>query len=175
MIRSIRPAVPVVCRVHASPLSFPQGPRMLRPAVLAAARTQGFTLIEVLVVVVILGILAAVVVPRFFDKPGQARQVAAKADVQALVTALNLYRLDNFAYPSTEQGLQALVTKPGGAPEARNWKSGGYVDRLPKDPWGRDYAYLSPGQRGEIDVYSLGLDGQPGGEGENADAGNWGE
>jgi general secretion pathway protein G len=91
------------------------------------------------------------------------------------VTALNLYRLDNFVYPSTEQGLQALVQKPAGSPEARNWKAGGYLDRLPKDPWGREYAYLSPGQRGEIDVYSLGLDGQPGGEGENADVGNWGE
>lgn len=146
-----------------------------RPRPSAVRGAGGFTLIEVLVVVVILGILAAVVVPRFFDKPGEARQVAAKADVQALVTALNMYRLDNFVYPSTEQGLQALVQKPGGAPEARNWKSGGYLSSLPKDPWGRDYAYLSPGQHGEIDVYSLGLDGQPGGEGENKDVGNWEE
>ncbi len=144
-----------------------------RPAVHAVRHARGFTLIEVLVVVVILGILAAVVVPKFFDKPGQARQARAKADVQSLVTALNLYRLDNFVYPSTEQGLQALTAKPSGAPEARNWKSGGYLDRMQKDPWGRDYLYLSPGQRGEIDVYTLGLDGQPGGEGENADIGNW--
>lgn len=144
-------------------------------AVHAARRARAFTLIEVLVVVVILGILAAVVMPRFFDKPGEARQARARADVQALVTGLNLYRLDNFVYPSTEQGLQALVAKPGGSPEARNWKQGGYMDRLPQDPWGRDYIYLSPGQRGEIDVYSLGLDGQSGGEGENADVGNWGE
>ena len=144
----------------------------VRPAV-HAAHARGFTLIEVLVVVVILGILAAVVVPKFFDKPGEARQTAAKVDVQGLVTALNLYRLDNFSYPSTEQGLQALVQKPSGAPDARNWKAGGYIDRLPKDPWGREYVYLSPGQRGDIDVYSLGLDGQPGGEGENADVGNW--
>ena len=141
----------------------------------AGAEQRGFTLIEVLVVVVILGILAAVVVPRFFDKPGEARQARAKVDVQALVTALNLYRLDNFAYPSTEQGLEALVQKPGGSPEARNWKQGGYLDRLPADPWGRPYVYLSPGQRGEIDVYSLGLDGQPGGENEDADVGNWGD
>jgi general secretion pathway protein G len=150
--------------------------RSVRPAVHVVPRSQrAFTLIEVLVVVVILGILAAVVAPRFFDAPDKARQARAKVDVQALVTALNLYRLDNFSYPSTEQGLQALVQKPGGAPEARNWKQGGYVDRLPTDPWGREYVYLSPGQRGEIDVYSLGLDGQPGGENENADVGNWGD
>lgn len=135
--------------------------------------SQGFTLIEVLVVVVILGVLAAFVVPRFLDKPGEARQVKARADIQALATALQMYRLDNFAYPSTNQGLDALVSKPGGSPEARNWRSGGYMDRLPKDPWGRDYIYLSPGQHGDFDVYSLGNDGQPGGEGENADIGNW--
>lgn len=136
-------------------------------------RARGFTLIEVLVVVVILGILAAVVVPKFFDKPGEARQARAKADINALVTALNLYRLDNYVYPSTDQGLQALVAKPAGTPEARNWKAGGYLERLQQDPWGRDYLYLSPGQHGEIDVYTLGLDGQQGGEGENADIGNW--
>jgi general secretion pathway protein G len=171
MIRSVRPAVHAA---HAPPSPSGAGHRAasMRPR---ARRASGFTLIEVLVVVVILGILAAVVVPRFFDKPGEARQVRAKADIQGLVTALNLYRLDNFAYPSTEQGLQALVQKPSGLPEARNWKSGGYLQNLPKDPWGRDYVYLSPGQRGEIDVYSLGLDGQPGGDAENADVGNWGE
>ena len=138
-----------------------------------ALRDRGFTLIEVLVVVVILGILAAFVVPKFFDKPGEARQVKARSDIQSLSTSLNMYRLDNFAYPSTNQGLEALVSQPGGLPEARNWKAGGYVDRLPKDPWGRDYVYLSPGQRGDFDLYTLGADGQPGGEGENADIASW--
>jgi general secretion pathway protein G len=171
MIRSVRPAVHAAQAVPSLSGAGRRGGCMRG----ATRRTAGFTLIEVLVVVVILGILAAVVVPRFFDKPGEARQVRAKADIQGLVTALNLYRLDNFAYPSTEQGLQALVQKPSGLPEARNWKSGGYLQNLPKDPWGRDYVYLSPGQRGEIDVYSLGLDGQPGGDAENADVGNWGE
>lgn len=136
---------------------------------------RGFTLLEIVVVVTIIAILSAVVIPRFFDKPGEARQAKARADIQALSTALNLYRLDNFAYPSTDQGLQALVQKPNGTPEARNWKSGGYVDQLRKDPWGREYLYLSPGQRGDFDLYSLGADGQPGGDGEAADVGNWGE
>ncbi len=136
---------------------------------------RGFTLLEIIVVVVIIGILAAMVVPRFFDKPGEARQARAKADIQALSTALNLYRLGNFSYPSTDQGLQALVSKPSGSPEARNWKSGGYIDRVPKDPWGRDYLYLSPGQRGDFDIYTLGADGQSGGDEEASDIGNWGE
>ncbi len=136
-------------------------------------RVGGFTLIEILVVVVILGILATVVVPRFMDKPDEARVVRAQQDVQALVAALNMYRLDNFAYPSTEQGLEALVRKPTGRPDAPNWKAGGYIDRLPKDPWGRDYSYLSPGRNADIDIWSAGADGQPGGEGTNADIGNW--
>ncbi|GIX34452.1 MAG: type II secretion system protein G [Lysobacteraceae bacterium] len=138
-------------------------------------RSAGFTLIEILVVVVILGILATVVVPRFLDKPDEARIARARADIQALTTALNLYRLDNFNYPSTEQGLQALVAPPSGTPAAPNWRKGGYIDRIPKDPWGGEYRYLSPGQRGEFDLYSLGADGQPGGEGAAADIGNWGE
>ena len=151
-------------------------PEFPRNAMFPGTRTyreRGFTLIEVLVVVVILGILAAFVVPKFFDKPGEARQVKARSDIQSLSTSLNMYRLDNFAYPSTNQGLEALVSQPGGLPEARNWKAGGYVDRLPKDPWGRDYVYLSTGQRGDFDLYTLGADGQPGGEGENADIASW--
>lgn len=133
---------------------------------------RGFTLIEILVVVVILGILAAIVVPRVMERPGEARVVRAKQDVTSVVTALNLYKLDNFSYPSNEQGLEALVTKPAGQPDAPNWK-GPYLDRVPKDPWGRPYQYQRPGQHGEIDVYSNGADGKPGGEGEAADVGNW--
>ena len=136
---------------------------------------RGFTLIEVLVVVVIIGILVAVVAPNFMGEPDKARVARAKQDIVAIVTALNMYRLDNFSYPSTDQGLQALVTAPAGTPAAPNWRQGGYLPRLPKDPWGNEYRYLSPGQRGEIDVYSLGADGQPGGEGIQADIGNWGD
>lgn len=135
-------------------------------------RTRGFTLIEVLVVVVILAILAAVVVPRVMDRPGQARQAAAQQGIQSVMTALNMYRLDTFAYPGTQQGLAALVTKPAGLPQGANWK-GPYLDRVPNDPWGRPYLYLYPGTHGEVDVYTLGSDGRPGGEGEAADIGNW--
>lgn len=134
---------------------------------------RGFTLIEVLVVIVILSILAAVIIPRVMDQPDQARVTRARQDVSSLVTALNIYRLDNFTYPSTDQGLDALIQKPAGLPAAPNWKQGGYVDRLPTDPWGSPYQYLSPGLHGEIDVYSLGADGAAGGEGINADIGNW--
>ncbi len=126
-----------------------------------------------MVVVVILSILAAVVVPRIMDNPDKARVTKAKQDIRALESALNLYRLDNFAYPTTDQGLQALVAPPNSDPVPRNWKPGGYVDRLPQDPWSNDYQYLSPGENGEIDLYSLGADSQPGGEGIAADIGNW--
>lgn len=132
-------------------------------------RQLGFTLIEIMIVIVILGILAALVVPKVMGRPDEARIVAAKQDINSLLQALKLYRLDNQTYPSSEQGLQALVTKPSSPPTPNNWKSGGYVDRLPKDPWGNDYQYLNPGLRGEIDVYSYGADGAPGGEGNNAD------
>jgi general secretion pathway protein G len=136
-------------------------------------RQRGFTLIEIMVVVVILGILAAVVVPRIMDRPDDARIAKARQDIRVLESSLNLYKLDNFYYPTTQQGLEALVTRPSGEPEARNWKSGGYVQSLPKDPWGNDYQYLNPGVRGEFDLFSLGADGRPGGEGAAADIGNW--
>ena len=136
-------------------------------------KQRGFTLLEVLVVVAILGILAAIVVPRIMDRPDEAKRVAAKADVGALVQALKLYRLDNGFYPSTDQGLGALVQRPTTQPAPNNWKQGGYLERLPKDPWGSDYQYLSPGVRGEIDVFSFGADHARGGDGNAADIGNW--
>lgn len=136
--------------------------------------SAGFTLIEIIVVVVILAILATIVVPRVMERPDEARVVKAKQDIRALEAALNLYKLDNFNYPSTEQGLEALIRKPTTPPEPPNWKGNGYVDRLPKDPWGNDYQYLSPGQHGAIDLYSLGADGQTGGEETNSDITNWG-
>ena len=140
---------------------------------LSGLAQRGFTLIEIMVVVVILGILAAIVVPKVMDRPDTARVTKARQDLRALEGALNLYRLDNYVYPSTDQGLTALVEKPAGSPEPRNWKAGGYVDRLAKDPWGNPYQYLSPGSHGEIDIFCLGADGRPGGEGVNADIGNW--
>ncbi len=136
-------------------------------------KISGFTLIEVMVVVVILGILAAVIVPKIMNRPDEARSIAAKADIGGIMQALKLYRLDNTFYPATDQGLQALVSKPATNPIPGNWKTGGYLERLPNDPWGRPYQYLNPGHKGEIDVYSLGADGQPGGEGNNADIGSW--
>ena len=126
-----------------------------------------------MVVVVILGILAALIVPKIMSRPDEARIAAAKQDVATLAQALKLYKLDNLAYPTTDQGLQALVARPAAAPIPVNWKSGGYLERLPKDPWGRDYRYLNPGRHGDIDIYSLGADGEPGGEGNDADVGNW--
>jgi general secretion pathway protein G len=136
-------------------------------------RAKGFTLIEILVVIVILGILAALIVPRVMDRPDQARATAARADIAAIIGALKLYKLDNGTYPTTDQGLAALVKKPERGDIPRNWKAGGYLDKLPVDPWGTDYQYLNPGIRGEIDVYSLGADRKPGGEGFDADIGSW--
>ncbi|MDH5393801.1 MAG: type II secretion system major pseudopilin GspG [Gammaproteobacteria bacterium] len=136
-------------------------------------KQQGFTLIEVMVVVVILGILAAVVVPRIMDNPDKARITKAKQDIRALESALNLYRLDNYKYPTTDQGLEALITPPGDLATSSNYKQGGYIRKLPADPWGSTYLYLSPGEHGELDIYSLGADGAPGGTGVSADIGNW--
>lgn len=135
---------------------------------------KGFTLIEIMVVVVILGILAAFVVPRVMDRPDAARIAKVQNDIRAIEAALNMYRLDNYQYPSTDQGLNALVNKPSGQPEPRNWSAGGYLASLPRDPWGNPYQYLNPGIRSStVDVWSYGADGQPGGEGMNADIGNW--
>ena len=140
----------------------------------APPRAQGgFTLIEIMVVVVILGILAALVVPQIISRPDEARVAKARQDIRAVESALKLYRLDNFQYPTTEQGLAALVDKPTTQPEPRNWKSGGYLDRIPTDPWGNVYHYRNPGEHGEIDVYTLGRDGRPGGDESDADIGNW--
>ncbi len=137
------------------------------------SHSRGFTLLEVMVVVVILGILAMAVVPRIISRPDEARAAAARQDVAAVMQALKLYRLDNQRYPTTEQGLQALVAAPSTEPLAVNWNRAGYLDRLPKDPWGKPLIYLSPGRNAEVDVYSLGADGQPGGEGHDADIGSW--
>ena len=134
---------------------------------------RGFTLIEILVVVSILAILGALIVPKIMDRPNEARVVAAKQDIGTLVAALKLYKLDNGRYPSTEQGLKALLEKPVSEPVPANWKSGGYLEKAPKDPWGHDYIYLNPGLNGEIDVMSYGADGQQGGEGYDADIGSW--
>jgi general secretion pathway protein G len=133
----------------------------------------GFTLIEVMVVIAIIGIMATLIVPQIMSKPDEARVIAAKQDINSIVQALKLYRLDVGRYPTTEQGLSALVTKPTSEPIPKNWKLNGYVDRLPKDPWGFAYQYSNPGTRGEIDVFSLGADNKPGGTGFDADLGNW--
>jgi len=142
----------------------PQGARRFR-------RAHGFTLIELMVVLVIIGVLAALIVPNVLDRADDARVTAARTDVNNLMQALKLYRLDNQRYPSAEQGLEALVRKPAAAPVPPNWRA--YLDKLPADPWGRAYQYVNPGVKGEIDVYSLGADGQPGGEGKDAEIGSW--
>jgi general secretion pathway protein G len=136
---------------------------------------RGFTLIELMVVIIILGILAMWVAPKIMSRPGEAKQVKAKLDIQNLETALKLYKLDNGVYPSTEQGLQALVEKPETGVIPKKWKKGGYLEkgRVPKDPWGNDFVYLSPGLKGDFDILSYGADGVPGGEDENKDVNNW--
>jgi len=136
-----------------------------------AALSRGFTLIELMVVLVIIGVLAALIVPNVIGRADDARVTAARTDVNNLMQALKLYRLDNQRYPTSEQGLQALLARPTSGPAAPNWKQ--YVEKLPSDPWGRPYQFLNPGIKGEIDVFSLGADGQPGGEGNDADIGSW--
>ncbi|MCA3217692.1 MAG: type II secretion system major pseudopilin GspG [Burkholderiales bacterium] len=137
--------------------------------------SRGFTLIEIMVVITILGILAALIVPRVVGRTDDARIAAAKQDIGAIMQALKLYRLDNGRYPTTEQGLRALIERPGTDPQPTNWKQGGYLERssIPKDPWGKEYQFLNPGLRGEIDVFSFGRDGQSGGEGLDGDIGSW--
>jgi general secretion pathway protein G len=149
--------------------------RSAHPAHRGRRRTHaaGFTLIEIMVVIVILGILAALIVPRVLERPDEARAVAAKSDIAAIMQALRFYRIDNQRYPTTEQGLAALATRPTQPPLPPNWKTHGYLERLPKDPWGHPYQYLYPGLRGEVDVFSFGADGQSGGSGTDADIGSW--
>ena len=134
-------------------------------------RPRGFTLIELMVVLVIIGVLAALIVPNVLDRADDARVTAAKTDVSNLTQALKLYKLDNQRYPTSEQGLQALIAKPTTNPAPMNWKP--YLEKLPNDPWGRAYQYLNPGVKGEIDIMSFGADGQPGGEGKNSGIGFW--
>lgn len=136
---------------------------------------HGFTLIELMVVIVILGILAGLIIPRIMGRPDEARRAKARMQIESLDTALKLYRLDSGNYPTTEQGLQALVEQPAVGPPARNWRQGGYLERgkVPKDPWDNDFVYISPGAHGDFDLSSLGADGEPGGEGKNKDINSW--
>jgi len=135
-------------------------------------RSGGFTLIEIMVVVVIMGVLAALVLPKVLDRVGQSKTAAAKVEISTIMQALKMYKLDNQRYPTTEQGLQALMAKPTAGPSANGWKAP-YLEKMPKDPWGNPYQFLSPGVKGEVDVFSYGADGQPGGSGDDADIGSW--
>jgi len=153
---------------HLTPLPATCTPKVARPW---RSLQRGFTLIELMVVLVIIGVLAALIVPNVLDRADDARVTAARTDVNNLMQALKLYRLDNQRYPTGEQGLNALVNKPTAGPAAPNWRR--YLDKLPADPWGRPYQYLNPGLHGEVDVLSLGADGQAGGEAKDADIGSW--
>lgn len=133
----------------------------------------GFTLLEVMVVIVILGILASLVVPNLLGNKERADRQKAISDIVALESALDMYRLDNGRYPTTEQGLEALLRQPANLTDGRGYRQGGYIKRLPQDPWGHDYQYLAPGEKGAFDLYSLGADGQEGGSGAATDIANW--
>jgi len=159
MIQTVFPVAPP-CPMPVPMIQLPRS----RPS-------RGFTLIEIMVVLVIIGVLAALIVPNVLDRADDARVTAARTDINNLMQSLKLYKLDNQRFPSAEQGLEALARKPSAGPTPPNWKA--YVDKLPADPWGRPYQYLNPGVNGEIDVFSYGADGQPGGEGNNADIGSW--
>ena len=167
----------MICAIYRHPVTLAMkiskpAMRARFPAPVRRRAALGFTLIEIMVVVVILGILAALVAPNIIRRVDDARVAKAKQDIRAYETALNLYRMDNFRYPTTEQGLQALVKQPND-PTIKNWKAGGYIQNLRKDPWGNDYNYISPGSHGDYDLFTLGADGQPGGTGADADIGNW--
>ncbi len=153
----------LLLRIFSMPILSPHRARPLR--------SQGFTLIELLVVLVIIGVLAALVVPNVLNRADDARVTAARTDVNNLMQALKLYKLDNQRFPTGEQGLEALIRRPTSGPAPLNWKP--YIEKLPNDPWGRPYLYANPGVKGEIDVYSLGADGKAGGEGNDADIGSW--
>lgn len=147
----------------------------MKYAAQAAGMQRGFSLVEILVVLVIMGLLISIVAPTVLNRADEARVQKVYADFKAIETALKIYRLDNYVYPTTEQGLEALVEASSLDPEPRNFKTGGYLQQVPLDPWGRPYLYLSPGENAEIDIYSLGADGVAGGEEQNADIGNWPE
>ena len=143
----------------------------MNQALIARRSSRGFTLLELMVVIVIIGVLAALIAPKILNRVGEAKITAAQTDIATLMNALKTYKLDNGRYPSTDQGLQALVTKPATGSIPNSWK--GYLDKLPQDPWHNPYQYANPGVHGEIDVFSFGADGQPGGEGDDADIGSW--